>query len=105
MTLKIGRNSWLSIAPLLDYKGTIFWDTPNFPEIVPQDNDTFIDIDSDYVGRLDLIAFDYYDDVDLWWVIALANEIDLIPTDVTLNRRIRLPNKQYIESIISKGVQ
>jgi hypothetical protein len=106
MTIKVGRGSWLSITNLLkNDDGTVFWDQPNFPQIVPQPKDTYLTISSDYVGRLDLIAFDYYGDVDLWWVIALANGIDLIPTEVTIGLKIRIPDKKYVESILSKGPQ
>lgn len=101
--IKIPRQSWLTIAPLLDSSGIVFWDTPDFPEIVPQDGDTYVDVDSGYAGRLDLVAFDKYGDCDLWWVIALANGIDLIPTDVVIGMRLRIPEKRYVDTIISKG--
>ena len=116
--VEIKRNSWLSFANLLevnDTQGTsgvsevaetiAFWDTPDFPEVVPQVTDTFITVDENNQGNLDLIAFDAYGDEDLWWVIALANNIELIPTDVVINRRIRIPNKAYVDSLIGRGEQ
>ena len=116
--VEIKRNSWLSFANLLevnDTQGTsgvsevaetiAFWDTPDFPEVVPQVTDAFITVDENNQGNLDLIAFDAYGDEDLWWVIALANNIELIPTDVVINRRIRIPNKAYVDSLIGRGEQ
>lgn len=116
--VEINKNSWLNFADLLEFEGeqgtsgvveeteTIsFWETPNFPDVVPQDNDTYITIDDSTAGNLDLIAFDAYGDADLWWVIALANDIELIPTDVIIGKRIRIPNKSYVDGLIGKGEQ
>ena len=100
---KIEKNAWLNFAPLISYESYEFWDTPDFPEILPQDNDTFITVEDVYVGRLDLIAYDYYQDSNLWWVIALANKIDQIPTGVSLNMTLRIPNKSYVDSLLSKA--
>lgn len=105
-TVEIRKNSYLQFGSLLESNaGTSFWDQIDFPEVVPQDTDVFITIDETNVGRLDLIAFDAYGDPDLWWAIALANRIDLIPSDVYMNRRIRIPDKGFIDSLISKGAQ
>lgn len=113
----IRKNSWLNFADLLEIRaqqGTSgvanepfqtfsFWSTPDFPDVVPQTNDQFITIDDQYLGRLDLIAFDAYGDPDLWWVIALANNYQLIPTDMIMNSKIRIPNKSYVDSLLGKG--
>jgi hypothetical protein len=104
MALMVSKSSWLSIAPLLQFEGTVFWDTPYFPDILPQDNDIFVTVDSNYVGRLDLLAFDAYGDVDLWWVIALANGLELLPTDMVIGKKLRIPSKNYVDSIIAQGV-
>ena len=103
MRITVDKNSWLTLAPLLDYDGFTFWDTPNFPDIEPQDKDVFVDVTDLYVGRLDLLAFDQYGDVNLWWAIALANKIDLIPSGVVLGMRLRIPNKAYLQRLISRG--
>lgn len=104
-TVNIRRNSWLNFAELLEFNSNVFWDHADFPEIEPQENDVFVTIDDNYVGRLDLIAFDFYGDPDLWWAIALANKIELIPTDVYMNRRLRVPAKAFVDSLIGKGAQ
>jgi hypothetical protein len=44
-----------------------------YPEIELSDTDIYVQSkDSD---RLDLLAFRYYKDVNLWWIIAHANKI------------------------------
>jgi len=103
--VEIRKNSWLNFADLLEFEGCTFWDTPSFPKIPPQSADTFIDIDDQNAGNLDLIAHDEYGDPDLWWIIALANDMDLIPTDVIIGTKIRIPNKALVDTIISKGQQ
>jgi hypothetical protein len=109
MAVKINKNTWLNLADYLladddAVSGDVsFWDTPDFQELIPQDQDVFVEVDQRYVGRLDLVAWDYYRDPDLWWVIALANNIDLIPTDVRLGMSLRIPVKTYVDSFITKG--
>lgn len=103
MGIRISRSSWLALTPLLRRDGTVFWDTPDLPALPSSPNDKFIDIDTDYLGRLDLIAYDYYGDETLWWVIALANDIDQIPTDMPLGTRIRIPDKATVDAALSRG--
>lgn len=100
---KIDKTSWLNFAPYIDYSGYQFWDTPDFPHLLPQDGDKFVDVDDKYVGRLDLLAFDVYGDVNLWWVIALANKIDVVPTGVKFGMRLRIPEKTYVDSLLARA--
>lgn len=100
---KIEKNAWLNFSPLTEYEGYEFWDVADFPEVLPQDSDRFVDVDSGYVGRLDLIAHDFYQDSNLWWIIALANKIDSVPTGVYLGLRLRIPNKPYVDSLLAKA--
>ena len=104
-SVEIRKNSWLNFADSLEFEGTTFWETPEFPKIVPQDGDIFLDVTDQNLGKLDLIAFDVYGDPDLWWVIALANNIDLIPTDMVIGTKIRIPEKSFVNSLIAKGGQ
>jgi len=96
------KSSYLNYCDFIESQGFFFFDTPYFilPEV--SDGDVFLTIDSSYVGRLDLISYDYYGDPELWWVIALANGLDDIPNDVSLNLKIRIPDpskvSDYLES-------
>lgn len=100
--IRISPKSWLSFAPLLKSGDFVFWDTPDFPTLTPSAKDRFIDVDSNYLGRLDLIAYDFYGDENLWWAIALANGIDQVPTDMPLGTRIRIPDRSVISAALSR---
>ena len=52
-----------------------FFGTHQNIEIPLTTEDTFHTTTSAEIGRLDLIAFEEYDNVKLWWVIARANDI------------------------------
>ncbi len=55
-------------------------------QIPESDTDRYIQITS--IERLDKLAFDFYGDMTMWWVIAAANGIGkgtfLVPTNTTL---------------------
>jgi len=46
--------------------------------------------------RLDNIAFEFYGDVELWWVIATANNIRRDTWFITPGTQLRIPNDPYI---------
>jgi nucleoid-associated protein YgaU len=46
--------------------------------------------------RLDQLAHRYYDDPVLWWVIAMANDLDLIPTALNYGEVLRIPSPRYV---------
>jgi len=57
----------------IDKSGIRVYSTTYYPEILVSDSDTFIyPKDGE---RLDTLAYTYYNDVSLWWVIAKANGI------------------------------
>ncbi len=67
-----------------------------------------IEFDDVYVitvvgDRLDNLAFTFYNDTSLWWVIAKANP-DIISRDsffITPGIRIRIPGQNNLQTIIS----
>ena len=60
-----------------------------YPEIPLSDSDQFVfPKDGD---RLDNIAFKYYGDASLWWIIAKANELGKGRTILNPNFQIRVP--------------
>ena len=68
--------------------GSMYYQTNVYPEIPPVNNDYYI---ITTVGdRLDLIAYDFYQDSSLWWVIASANALpgDSIYAPVGIQLRI-----------------
>ena len=51
-----------------------------YPKIKPSDNDLYII--SEAGDRLDLLAHKYYNDVSLWWIISVANNLRLASLEV-----------------------
>ena len=56
-----------------DKDGKVVYKTTYYPEISVEDSDVFIR--TVFGARLDNLAYQYYGDVSLWWIIAKANGI------------------------------
>lgn len=54
-------------------------------------NDNFHKVTLADENRLDIISFRYYNTPDLWWVIALANNIANPRRNVTIGTNLRIP--------------
>lgn len=71
--------------------------TTHYPDVIASDNDIYIVTnDSDY---LDTLAFKYYKDPTLFWVIALANNIGKGRMSVEPGIQLRIPTD--IQKILS----
>lgn len=57
----------------LDATGSQYYTTNIYPEIAPTDSDYYVITTIN--DRLDLLAYDFYQDSSLWWVIASANAL------------------------------
>ena len=71
-----------------------------YPEIEPTSNDAYIT--TSYEDRLDLLAYDYYGDETLWWVISRANP-DVTRRDsffIKSGVQIRIPSGNILSSLI-----
>lgn len=100
---KIQNTSYLNFCDFLEYEGESFFDTPEFPDIEETDDDKYITITNQYMGRLDLIAFDFYQDVSLWWIIAVANDIQVVPDGMKLGMQIRIPPIYQVRKYLAKA--
>ena len=70
-----------------------------FPEIEKDIEDIYIrTLASD---RMDSIAFSYYDDVTLWWVIAQANNIGKGTMQVEPGTILQIPNPSRLADILT----
>jgi hypothetical protein len=70
--------------------------TTSYPIIEPQDSDAIIiSSDADY---LDSLAYTYYNDPTLWWIIALANNLGKGRLSVPPGIQLRIPTN--VNSII-----
>jgi hypothetical protein len=71
-----------------------FYATTIYPDILPTNEDIYI---ITTIGdRLDLLAFDFYGDSTLWWIIASANDMQpdslVPPLGMTLRIPVNVPD-------------
>ena len=66
-------NRYSTTKKKIDKSGIRVYSTTYYPEISVSDSDAFIYPKEG--ERLDSLAYTYYNDVSLWWVIAKANGI------------------------------
>jgi hypothetical protein len=98
MAVRLPKTSRLRFAQLGVVDGVEFWDVVDLPEIPRQPDDivhTVIDVD-----RIDLLAYRYYEDARLWWVIAVANGIELVPTELNTGDQLRIPAPRYVTQVL-----
>jgi hypothetical protein len=81
------RYNTTQITPRWD--GKKVYRTTLYPIIEPQNGDAIvISSDADY---LDSLAYKYYNDPTLWWVIALANNLGKGRMSVPPGLQLRIP--------------
>lgn len=72
-----------------DITGSTYYQTNIYPEIPPENNDYYV---ITTVGdRLDLLAYDFYQDTSLWWVIASANSLPGDSIYAPIGVQLRIP--------------
>ena len=72
--------------------GTYLYDLLLHKKRIPEsENDLYHDVSSGEEGKLDIVAYHYYGTVELWWVIAMANDI-LNPLRLAAGTRLRIPS-------------
>jgi len=96
MAVSIAQSSRLQFAELLLSEGVEFWDTLVLPSTTARADDIVHPVqDGD---RIDLIAQRYYQDPVLWWVIAWANDLEIIPTDLKEGQLLLIPSKNFVQN-------
>ncbi len=71
-------------------------------DIPAQSDDILFTVTQQYANRPDLLAYDLYNDVNLWWVFAVRNK-DLIKDpvfDMIAGQKIYLPKLSTINSVL-----
>ena len=94
MTVQISKNSRLRYAPLVSVDDYEFWDLLVPPEIPVRSDE--IQYTVQMADRIDLLANKFYGDPVLWWVLAVANDLDILPTDLKYGQVIRVPSKVFV---------
>lgn len=96
--IRINRNSRLTFSSLLLEGGKEFWDAFDPPTILDQQDDLIHTV----LGseRLDTLAYRYYEDSRLWWVLAVSNGIEDIVADLNVGDSIRIPSPRYVTQVL-----
>lgn len=96
MSVNISQTSRLLFDTLLSVDGYEFWDTLDLPTFVSHIGDLKHKVIA--TDRLDILADYYYADATMWWVIAWANGMEVIPTALNVDDVITIPDPSYIKS-------
>lgn len=100
MAVAVHRGSRLRFGELVSVDGVEFWDVLDIPEIPSQIDDLIHLVTG--VDRIDLLAHKYYQDSRLWWVIAVANDFEDLPTELNVGDEIRVPAPRYVHQVLFK---
>ena len=73
----------------------IFLGIPKYLDVPEHRLDTYFMVTQKYVDRIDLISAKFYNNVQLWWVIAKANHITN-PMCIPLDTILRIPAKDTL---------
>lgn len=102
MAVDVKNSSRLILGDLLLIDGFEFWDILDLPDFSSQPNDISYTVkDGD---AIDDLANRFYQDHMLWWVIAWANGLELLPVDLIPNSVISIPNRDFVRNKLLKGL-
>ncbi len=96
MAVSIGLASRLQFAELRIIDGVTFWDIVDLPAFRARPNDTFHQVEGS--DRVDTLAKTHYGDEGFWWVIAWANDLEILPTDLNVGDVITIPDPEFIRA-------
>lgn len=101
MAVDITRYSRLFFSPYVSTDGYEFW-AANPVKAFPQqtDDETYVVQSGD---RLDRIAYYLYGSPELWWVLAVANDLDLVPSALYVGQILAVPSRRYITQQLFKS--
>lgn len=77
---------------------------PSFINSIPlRDSDRFISVNEGM--RFDMLAQRYYNDSNLWWIIAKANDMGKGKLGIDYTKKIRIPMEidDILESVLAGG--
>lgn len=89
---------YFSTPVIQRWDGKRVYVTTSYPMIEPQDSDAIII--SNETDQLDSLAYKYYGDPTLWWIIALINNLGKGRMSVPPGLQLRIPVN--INSIITQ---
>ena len=74
-----------------NFKGQRVFTSTRYPEISRQVTDIYV-IATD-ADRLDLLAYNFYGNASLWWIIAQANNVGKGTLRLESGRQLRIPTE------------
>jgi len=72
-----------------------------FPDIDLTSYDRHTVVEAD-IGRIDLIAYKWYSDVRLWWVICVVNNIANVFEDLEVGQTLKIPKRSSVDSALAR---
>jgi hypothetical protein len=91
-------NRYTNSSTIKDSNGKRRKGTVIIPVPAPSSNDVYIQVTS--AERLDLLAHKFYNDANLWYIIAAANGLGKGSLMVPINSRLRIPDSTTIQQQI-----
>ena len=85
---------------ITDTTGTRKFSTTIIP--VPPASDLDVYIETTSIERLDLLAFKFYNDTTLWYIIATANGLGKGSMYTPANIKLRIPSPTNIQKLIEQ---
>lgn len=82
--------------------GLEWWGRFNFP--VDEASDVLYTIDETTAGRLDKVAYGFYDDPGLWWVIAQYNYLLDPYEEAFIGRVLTIPSNERVQLLLTQKV-
>jgi hypothetical protein len=101
-TITLKKNSRLRFAQLLLLDGVTFWNLLDMPAMPTQPDDIQYQVLA--TDRIDTIANQFYGDPVLWWVIAAANNIEIVPTQLNAGQTLRIPSPRFVLGALFQNV-
>jgi len=95
----MSTNRYIYSKKFKNETGKRYYSSTIYPKIEKTENDTYIT--SNRETRLDLLAYQYYNDSELYWIIAIANNIQG-SIFVEPGTQLCIPNRSRIGEIINK---
>jgi nucleoid-associated protein YgaU len=77
------------IQKVKNSRGVVYQTTTLYPDIPATEDDTYVI--TTYGDRYDTLALSYYGDINLWWIIACANNSTRDNLIITPGQQIRIP--------------
>lgn len=95
--------SRFKMTELLEDSGQYRYGLWEPPEIVLNGSEYVYTVPPEYEKRIDTVAYQFYGDVSLWWVIAYVNNIMLPMRDLVSGLRIIIPSLDTVNSVLQRS--